>query len=147
MKSELLCICFLSLLLEISECGLPPARQRGPLPGCTFDCPPDAHHGQACGPGCVCLQDMYNLLAFACVHRSSTQDNLEPVISPDATVDMETTESAPVKRRLNEGDVASQQRPTQEDQGQWRVAGPKKPRGAGRLRSSSLSRGGDGTTP
>uniref|UniRef100_A0A131YC28 Secreted protein n=1 Tax=Rhipicephalus appendiculatus TaxID=34631 RepID=A0A131YC28_RHIAP len=71
MKSELLCICFLSLLLEISECGLPPARQRGPLPGCTFDCPPDAHHGQACGPGCVCLQDMYNLLAFACVHRSS----------------------------------------------------------------------------
>ncbi|KAL1424494.1 hypothetical protein MTO96_020132 [Rhipicephalus appendiculatus] len=76
-----------------------------------------------------------------------TQDNLEPVISPDATVDMETTESAPVKRRLNEGDVASQQRPTQEDQGQWRVAGPKKPRGAGRLRSSSLSRGGDGTTP
>ncbi|KAL1437554.1 hypothetical protein MTO96_048829 [Rhipicephalus appendiculatus] len=39
---------------------------------------------------------------------------------------METTESAPVKRRLNEGDVASQQRPIQEDQGQWRVAGPKK---------------------
>ncbi|KAL1474358.1 hypothetical protein MTO96_020883 [Rhipicephalus appendiculatus] len=76
-----------------------------------------------------------------------TQDNLEPVISPDATVDMETTETAPVKRRLNEGDAASQQRPTQEDQGQWRVAGPKKPRGAGRLRSSSLSRGGDGTTP
>ncbi|KAL1419851.1 hypothetical protein MTO96_004756 [Rhipicephalus appendiculatus] len=76
-----------------------------------------------------------------------TQDNLEPVISPDATVDMETTETAPVKRRLNEGDAASQQRLTQEDQGQWRVAGPKKPRGAGRLRSSSLSRGGDGTTP
>ncbi|KAL1421210.1 hypothetical protein MTO96_004221 [Rhipicephalus appendiculatus] len=76
-----------------------------------------------------------------------TQDNLEPVISPDATVDMETTETTPVKRRLNEGDSVSQQRPTQEDQGQWRVAGPKKPRGAGRLRSSSLSRGGDGTTP
>ncbi|XP_075730852.1 uncharacterized protein LOC142774347 [Rhipicephalus microplus] len=30
---------------------------------------------------------------------------------------------------------------------QWRVAGSKKSRGAGRLRSSSLSRGGDGTTP
>ncbi|KAL1422809.1 hypothetical protein MTO96_021710 [Rhipicephalus appendiculatus] len=76
-----------------------------------------------------------------------TQDKLEPVISPDATVDMETTETTPMKRRLNEGDAASQQRPTQEEQGQWRAAGPKKPRCAGRLRSSSLSRGGDGTTP
>ncbi|XP_049272500.1 uncharacterized protein LOC125758859 [Rhipicephalus sanguineus] len=75
------------------------------------------------------------------------QDRLEPVHRPDATVDMETTETMPAKRRLNEGDAASQQRPTQEEQGQWRVAGPKKPRGAGRLRSSSLSRGGDGTTP
>ncbi|KAL1480387.1 hypothetical protein MTO96_051073 [Rhipicephalus appendiculatus] len=76
-----------------------------------------------------------------------TQDKLEPVINPDATVDMETTETTPVKRRLNEGDAASQQRPTQEEQGQWRVAGSKKPRGTGRLRSPSLSRGGDGTTP
>ncbi|KAL1472091.1 hypothetical protein MTO96_039539 [Rhipicephalus appendiculatus] len=63
-----------------------------------------------------------------------TQEKVEPVMNPEATVDMETTETTPVKRRLNEGDAASQQRPIQEDQGQWRVAGRKKPRGAGRLR-------------
>ncbi|KAH8029546.1 hypothetical protein HPB51_001271 [Rhipicephalus microplus] len=76
-----------------------------------------------------------------------TQHKAEPVIGSDATSDMDTVEATPVKRRLNEGDAASQQRLTQEDQGQWRVAGSKKSRGAGRLRSSSLSRGGDGTTP
>ncbi|KAH8040098.1 hypothetical protein HPB51_009354 [Rhipicephalus microplus] len=76
-----------------------------------------------------------------------TQHKAEPVIGSDATSDMDTVEATPVKRRLNEGDAASQQRLAQEDQGQWRVAGSKKSRGAGRLRSSSLSRGGDGTTP
>ncbi|KAH8036125.1 hypothetical protein HPB51_017936 [Rhipicephalus microplus] len=79
--------------------------------------------------------------------QMETQHKAEPVIGSDATSDMDTVEATPVKRRLNEGDAASQQRLTQEDQGQWRVAGSKKSRGAGRLRSSSLSRGGDGTTP
>ncbi|KAH8038608.1 hypothetical protein HPB51_002732 [Rhipicephalus microplus] len=79
--------------------------------------------------------------------QMETQHKAEPVIGSDATSDMDTVETTPVKRRLNEGDAASQQRLTQEDQGKWRVAGFKKSRGAGRLRSSSLSRGGDGTTP
>ncbi|KAH7991028.1 hypothetical protein HPB51_026487 [Rhipicephalus microplus] len=79
--------------------------------------------------------------------RTETQHKPEPAIGPDATSDMNTVETTPVKRRLNEGDAASQQRPILADQGQWRVAGSKKSRGAGRLRLSSLSRGGDGTTP
>ncbi|KAH8022779.1 hypothetical protein HPB51_005077 [Rhipicephalus microplus] len=78
--------------------------------------------------------------------QMETQHKAEPVIGSEATSDMDIIETTPVKRRLNEGDAASQQRLTQEDQGQWRVAGSKKSRGAGRLRSSSLSRGGDGTT-
>ncbi|KAH8035425.1 hypothetical protein HPB51_005149 [Rhipicephalus microplus] len=79
--------------------------------------------------------------------RMETQHKAEPVIGSDATSDMDTVETTPVKRRLNEGYAASQQRLTQEDQGQWRVAGSKKSRGAGHLRSSSLSRGSDETTP
>ncbi|KAH8030904.1 hypothetical protein HPB51_012293 [Rhipicephalus microplus] len=79
--------------------------------------------------------------------RIETQHKAEPCIESDATSDMDTVETTPVKRRLNEGDAASQQRRTQVNQGQWRVAGSKKSRGAGRLRSSSLSRGGDGMTP
>ncbi|KAH8038767.1 hypothetical protein HPB51_002911 [Rhipicephalus microplus] len=79
--------------------------------------------------------------------RTETQRKPELVIGSDAASDMDKVETTPVKRRLNEGDAASPQRLTQEDQGQWRVAGSKKSRGAGRLRSSSLSRGDDGTTP
>ncbi|KAH8009992.1 hypothetical protein HPB51_023637 [Rhipicephalus microplus] len=92
-----------------------------------------------------------NTVMGTATQRRSTQmeaqHKAEKVIGSDATSDMDTVEATPVKRRLNEGDAASQQRLTQEDQGQWRVAGSKKSRGAGRLRSSSLSRGGDGTTP
>lgn len=77
-----------------------------------------------------------------------TSDRLEVVhTNPDACVDMEVLEAAPTKRRLREGDAASQQRLNQEKEGRWQMAGPKKHRGASRLRSSSLSRGGDRTTP
>ncbi|KAH8038053.1 hypothetical protein HPB51_020890 [Rhipicephalus microplus] len=83
--------------------------------------------------------------------RSSTRTEIkrkpEPVIGPDATSEMDTVDTTPVKRRLNERDAASQQQPTQENQGLWRVAGSKKSRGAGGLRSSSFSHGGNGTTP
>ncbi|KAL1469996.1 hypothetical protein MTO96_040738 [Rhipicephalus appendiculatus] len=44
----------------------------------------------------------------------------------DNSVDMETTEITPGKRRLFEGDAASQQRASTEKEGQWRMAGPKK---------------------
>ncbi|KAH8009877.1 hypothetical protein HPB51_021675 [Rhipicephalus microplus] len=79
--------------------------------------------------------------------QTESQHKAEPVVRSDATSDMDTVETTPVKRCLNEGDAASQQPLTQEHQGQWRVAGSKKSRGAGHLRSSSLSRGGDGTMP
>ncbi|KAH7934483.1 hypothetical protein HPB51_029150 [Rhipicephalus microplus] len=79
--------------------------------------------------------------------RTETQHKPESVIGPDATSEMDTVETTSEKRRLNEGHATSQPRLTQEDQGQWRAAGSKKFRGAGRLRSSSLSRGGNGTTP
>ncbi|KAH6946217.1 hypothetical protein HPB50_012232 [Hyalomma asiaticum] len=82
------------------------------------------------------------------VAEVGTSDRLEVVhTNPDACVDMEILEAAPAKRRLHEGDAASQQRLNQEKEGRWQVAGPKKHRGASRLRSSSLSRGGDKTTP
>ncbi|KAH6945666.1 hypothetical protein HPB50_009561 [Hyalomma asiaticum] len=82
---------------------------------------------------------------FSEVH---TTDRLEAVdTNPDACVDMEISEAAPTKRRLHEEDAALQQRLNQEKEGRWQMAGPKKPRGASRLRSSSLSRGGDRTTP
>ncbi|KAH7938729.1 hypothetical protein HPB52_000148 [Rhipicephalus sanguineus] len=80
--------------------------------------------------------------------QADTSERLQvKEITTDASVDMVTTETTPAKRRLLEGDAASQQRLSQEKEGQWRVAAAKKPRGAGRLRSSSLSRGDDGSTP
>ncbi|KAH6920910.1 hypothetical protein HPB50_028102 [Hyalomma asiaticum] len=81
------------------------------------------------------------------VAEVGASDRLEVHTNPDACVDMEILEAAPAKRRLHEGDAASQQRLNQEKEGRWQVAGPKKHRGASRLRSSSLSRGGDRTTP
>ncbi|KAH8040032.1 hypothetical protein HPB51_009288 [Rhipicephalus microplus] len=55
--------------------------------------------------------------------RAETQHEPEPVISPDATLNMDTDETTPVKRRLNEGDAASQQRLTQKIKGcdEWLV--------------------------
>ncbi|KAH8031775.1 hypothetical protein HPB51_020846 [Rhipicephalus microplus] len=44
--------------------------------------------------------------------RMETQRKPEPVLGPDAILDIGTVETTPVKRRLNEGDAASQQRPT-----------------------------------
>ncbi|KAH8028758.1 hypothetical protein HPB51_018600 [Rhipicephalus microplus] len=49
--------------------------------------------------------------------RMETQHKVEPFIGSDATSDMDIVGTTPVKRRLNEGDAASQQRLTQEDQG------------------------------